>query len=124
MLRKIGLLTCLMLIGGIVQAEMVKTGEQTAFGLYWENLFFILALIGLAQGMISRAGIGQFVIVGVVMPAIATWSMLSGAPFPNGIGQNLGYIGMELLGTFLFAMAGWSAGIGIRRGVHKLLYRK
>jgi len=86
------------------------------------NPYFILAIIGLLQGMISRAGIGSLVLVAVVMPAIATWSLVSGAHFEPGIVAIVEYVGMELLGTFIFCMAGWGTGVAIRRGLHKLIF--
>lgn len=103
------------------EVSMSASKQEPVKG-YWGNPYFILLLIGLLQGMISSAGIGQFAIIGVAIPVIATWSMLSGAHFPSGITENIAYVGMELLGTFLFSMAGWVIGIAIRWGAYKLLF--
>jgi hypothetical protein len=89
--------------------------------IFWSNPYFVLALIGLLQGMISRFSIGSMVIVMLVMPLIGTWSMVSGVHMVGGLSANMAYIGMELLGTFLFSMAGWAAGAAIRWVAYKLL---
>lgn len=89
----------------------------------WENPYFILTLLGLLQGIISRVGIGPIIIVAVVMPVIATWGIFSGANFQSGFTENFGYVGMELLGTFLFCMAGWIVGVGIHLGTRKLVLK-
>lgn len=88
---------------------------------YWSNLYFILTLIGLLQGMISRPSVGSFIIVMAVMPIIGTWSIVSDAHMVGGLLANSGYIGMELLGTFLFSMAGWAVGALIRVVAYKIL---
>jgi hypothetical protein len=98
----------------------VKESSATAI---WENPYFIVALIGLLQGLIGRASIATFIIVGIAMPVLVTWSMLSGAQFPYGWSVALGYIGVEFAWTFLFSMAGWVVGLGLYRGILKILYR-
>lgn len=97
--------------------------QQDSSPAIWENPYFILALIGLLQGMISRANVATFIIVGVVMPVIATWAMMSGVKFPNGMTAALAITGVGFAGFFLVSIAGWIAGLGLHRGVLKLLYR-
>lgn len=89
----------------------------------WSNPYWILLLIGLVQGMISRVSVGPVLIVALVMPLIATWSMVGDAHFPFGVMSSLAYIAMEWLGAFLYSMAGWLAGAAIRRAAYKILFR-
>ncbi len=107
----------------IVAASSPVAVKEKVAPAIWENPYFIVALIGLVQGLISRASIATFIIVGIAMPVLVTWSMLSGAQFPFGWSAALGYMGVEFAGTFLFSMAGWVVGLGLHRGILKILYR-
>jgi hypothetical protein len=95
--------------------------QQEEGGGLFKVPFLVVAVIGLMQGLISRPGWGQFVIVGGVMPLLVTWGMVSGVQVQaDGMGY-FGYLGMEFLRTFLFALAGWGAGLALRSGLLKLL---
>lgn len=87
----------------------------------WGNPYFMLALVGLLQGMVTRISVGSVLIVALVMPLLGTWSIVSGTPLPGGMLANLPYIAMELLGTFLFSIAGWGAGLLIRKIAYRVL---
>lgn len=108
---------------GVVAASSSAPARQDSSPAVWKNPFFILALFGLLQGMISRASIATFVNAGVLMPVIATWAMMSGMQFPHGISAAFGDVAIEFVRAFLVAMAGWIAGLGVYRGLLKLLYR-
>lgn len=97
-------------------ADNTSTGED-----WWGNPYFMLALVGLLQGMVTRLSIGSAVIVMLVMPLLGTWSIVSGTSFPGGMMSNAAYIAMELLGTFLFSMAGWAVGALIRKLAYRVL---
>jgi hypothetical protein len=110
-------------MGELVAASSPVAKKQDTTAAIWGNPYFIVALIGLLQGLISRASIGTFIIVAIAMPVLATWSMLSGAQFPSGWSAALVYMGVEFAGIFLFSMAGWIVGLGLHRGILKLLYK-
>lgn len=112
--------------GGKANAEQARNLTEAADKeqgevFFWGNPYFVLALIGLLQGMTSRASIGSLAIVMLVMPLIGAWSIVSGAHMAGGLTANMAYIGMELLGTLLFSMAGWAVGALIRRVAYRLL---
>jgi len=97
--------------------------EETAAANFWSSPYFYLLLIGLLQGLISRAALGPVLTVAVVMPLLAGWVLL-----PDRSAQLLpaaywAYAATLLLKTFLCSMAGWGAGMAIRMGVFKLPFR-
>jgi hypothetical protein len=97
--------------------------EETAETNFLSSPYFFLLLIGLLQGLISRAALGPVLTVAVVMPLLAGWVLL-----PDSSAQLLpaaywAYAAMLLLKTFLCSMAGWGAGMAIRMGVFKLPFR-
>lgn len=102
------------------EAAPASASEEAHAG-YWKNIFFVLAVIGLLQGLITQAGVWPFVFVGVMMPLIATWGMLSGADVQAGGGEYFVSFAMEFLWNFLFCVAGWLAGIALRYGFFKFL---
>ncbi len=83
--------------------------------------FLIVAVIGVIQGLVSRAGWGQFIVVGIVMPVLVTWGTVSGVAVQASGMQYLGYLGLEFLPIFLFALAGWGIGLALHRTLLKLL---
>lgn len=94
--------------------------QQAASGIF-ENPFFVVAVIGLLQGLISRAGWGPFIIVAVVMPVIVTWATVASV---NTAGAEYwGSIGLALLKIFVCSMLGWGAGLAAHRGLLKLLHK-
>ncbi len=108
-------------VGTAIKDSDVVADKNEGEVFYWGNPYFILALIGLLQGMISRAGTGSLIVVMLVMPLLGTWSIVSDVHMEGGPLANAGYIGMELLGTCLFSMFGWLAGAGVRRLAYRLL---
>lgn len=116
-------------VPGAVQSAPTASGfapvatEETAAANFWSSPYFYLLLIGLLQGLISRAALGPVLTVAVVMPLLAGWVLL-----PDRSAQLLpaaywAYAAMLLLKTFLCSMAGWGAGMAIRMGVFKLPFR-
>jgi hypothetical protein len=103
-------------------AETAKPGPEAASGFFGSAYFFVL-LIGLVQGLISRAAPGPLVTVLVVMPLLGTWVMLSGAAAPPGTAAYWGPAAMVLLQTFICSVAGWGVGMAIRKAVFKLPFR-
>jgi hypothetical protein len=83
--------------------------------------FLIVAVIGVMQGLVSRAGWGQFIVVGIVMPVLVTWGTVSGVPVKASGMQYLGFLGLEFLPLFLFALAGWVIGLALHHTLLKLL---
>lgn len=104
-----------------VQESAPASASEEAPAGYWKNIFFVLAVIGLLQGLITQAGVWPFVFVAVMMPLIATWGMLSGADVQAGGGEYFVSFAMEFLWNFLFCVAGWLAGIALRYGFFKFL---
>lgn len=102
-----------------VPAMPKKTAEAGIF----ENAFFVVAVVGLLQGLISRASWGPFIIVAVVMPSIATWTMVSAAS-PRVVGAEYwGYIGFEFLQLLVYSMLGWGAGLAVHNGLLRLMFK-
>lgn len=94
--------------------------EETQSG-FFKIPFLIVAVIGVMQGLVSRAGWGQFVVVAVVMPVLVTWGMVSGVPVQASGMEYLRYLSLEFLPVFLFALAGWGIGLALHRTLLKLL---
>ena len=106
-----------------VAAAVPAMPRKEAEGGWMENPFVIVAVIGLLQGLISRAGVGPFIIVALVMPVIVTWVRVSGAPVHAVGAEYWGNAGLELLKIFACSMLGWGVGLAAHRGLLKLLYR-
>lgn len=104
-----------------VQESAPASAREEEHAGYWKNIFFVLAAIGLLQGLITQAGVWPFVFVAVMMPLITAWGMLSGADIRPGGGEYFVSFAMEFLWNFLFCVAGWLAGIALRYGFFKFL---
>lgn len=103
-------------------AEASRPQPEAGTGFFGSAYFFLL-LIGLIQGVISRAAAGPLAAVLIVMPLLGTWALLSAMAAPAGTAEYWAQAGMVLLQTVLFSMAGWAAGMAIRMGVLKLPFR-
>lgn len=102
-----------------VQESAPAFVADAASGGHMKNVWFVLAAIGLLQGLITQAGLWPFVFVAVIMPLIATWGMLSGADIAGG--EYFVSFGVEFLWDFLFCVVGWLAGIALRYGFFRFL---
>jgi hypothetical protein len=109
-------------IAQVSDSSAAMPPQQTDSGLF-ENPFFVVAVIGLLQGLISRAGWGPFIIVALVMPVIVTWATVASAPVNTVGAEYWGYIGLALLKIFASSMLGWGAGLAAHRGLLKLLHK-
>ncbi|HUX89779.1 MAG TPA: hypothetical protein VMV48_03720 [Gallionellaceae bacterium] len=102
-----------------VQESAPASVGDVASGGHMKNVLFVLAAIGLLQGLITQAGVWPFVFVAAIMPLIVTWGMLSGADIASG--EYFVSFGVEFLWNFLFCVAGWLAGIALRYGFFRFL---
>jgi hypothetical protein len=97
----------------------VKNAEKGFF----ENPLFVVAVLGLLQGFISRIGWRSFIIVAMVIPVIVTWSVVTDTSV-NLVGEAYwGFVAWSLLKIFSCSMLGWGAGLAAHMGLLKFLHK-
>jgi len=103
--------------------EKVEVAAQEETWGIFDNPFLVVAILGVLQGLISRAGLGAFLLVAVVLPMLVTWGMVSGVNIQAEGAEYFLYIGMEYFKMLVYSLLGWGAGLAIHAVALRLLSR-